>query len=171
MKRRWKLIYLLKYTQKDKQNFLNNQQGGILLIVLVSIFLLELSLFGTFRIYQNKIHTYETLVHHYQSQTLFAYTEKIIKDDFISSDKKAPSILSFSIGEVRIVSISPEQYLLTSQLTSGFSEQKEVTIVKTTPASDMQEPEESESKKVSLLKKQGLGNNSQSLSYIRIIAS
>lgn len=114
---------------------------------------MELSFFGTFRIYQNKMYTYETLVNHYQSQTLFAYSEKIIKDEFILSGKKVPSSLSFNIGEVMIVSLSSEQYQITSQLTSGFSEKKEVTIVKKISTNDSPQTDESKSEKGSIPQK------------------
>lgn len=145
----------MKKLLKNKQCFLKGQRGGVLPIVLVSILLLQISFFGAFRIYQNKMHTYGILVDHYQSQTLFAFAEKILKEDFLMNDKKAPKIISFNnIGRVEIVTQSLENYQFTSLLSNGFSEEKEIKFVKPTPSDDLPPIKEADKEKISFIELQ-----------------
>lgn len=121
-------MFQLKKNRQNKICLLEKQKGAVLPIVLVSIFLFQISFFGAFRIYQNKMNTYQVLINHYQSQTLLMSTEKVLKEEYHLLGKNPPQRIIYNIGKVEVTKKKMEKYELTSILYNGFIETKEVDL-------------------------------------------
>ena len=121
-------MYRSKIYKKNKFSFIKKQGGAVLPIVLISIFLLQISFYGAFRIYENKMNTYGVLVNHYQVQTILSDAETVLTVQYVEIGKHAPSSIYYNIGTVTILKKNVDTYELKSTLSNGYSEKKDIII-------------------------------------------
>ncbi len=100
-------------------------------VTIFYLFLSQLFLTGVIQVYRNQMYLYQLTKHHYQAQTLLAYTEYWIQSknaERTYEERDIPVALVFQEGTVSCAESGGEAITATVILADDYSESGEIRI-------------------------------------------
>lgn len=104
------------------RNLKKANKGAVLPVILLVVVLTQLTFYSVTTIYHAQMELNLLLIKHYQSQTLIALSENHF------GTLQGEGIIYYNIGTVKMTPLSNNRLKLTSELSSGYQEEKIIQL-------------------------------------------